>query len=117
MPVILSSRFAIASNKNNRLTTRNRRSHLEIPQPAHELINCPRIRRRPSASSSANHSRMKDNHHHEISQMAYRIWVEEGKPEGKALEHWHRAEHAGIKKTLAENLPNPPEPTTPEDYG
>jgi hypothetical protein len=27
----------------------------------------------------------------EIRQMAYRLWEEEGRPEGKSLEHWERA--------------------------
>jgi hypothetical protein len=27
----------------------------------------------------------------EIRQLAHRIWEEEGKPEGRALEHWVRA--------------------------
>jgi Protein of unknown function (DUF2934) len=28
----------------------------------------------------------------EIRRRAYLIWEHEGRPEGKALEHWHRAE-------------------------
>jgi Protein of unknown function (DUF2934) len=39
-----------------------------------------------------------------IRQRAYRIWQREGKPQGKSLEHWQRAErelredtpHAGL---------------------
>lgn len=27
-----------------------------------------------------------------VEQLAYRFWEEEGQPEGKALEHWLRAE-------------------------
>ena len=29
--------------------------------------------------------------HEEIRQQAHRLWLEEGKPDGKASEHWARA--------------------------
>jgi hypothetical protein len=28
-----------------------------------------------------------------IRERAYRIWLEEGRPEGKWIEHWRRAQH------------------------
>ncbi len=31
-------------------------------------------------------------HHEAVRQMAYRIWEEEGRPEGRALDHWLKAE-------------------------
>ena len=37
----------------------------------------------------------------EISTLARRIWEDEGQPEGKAEEHWRRAE-----EQLRESLPN-----------
>lgn len=60
---------------------------------------------------------MNDNHSAETSDAAYRIWEEEGKPEGKALDHWQRAEMAEIHKTVSENMPSTPQKPSPEDYG
>jgi hypothetical protein len=37
-------------------------------------------------------SQMLDATHHEIAVCAYCIWLQEGKPEGRALDHWLQAE-------------------------
>ncbi|HSI10536.1 MAG TPA: DUF2934 domain-containing protein [Chthoniobacter sp.] len=49
----------------------------------------------------------------EIGALAKLHWEEEGRPEGKALEHWHRAE-SELRRQIIERLaaasasPNPP---------
>ena len=43
--------------------------------------------------------------HEEISALAYRLWQDEGHPEDKAEEHWHRAE----EKLRDWHSPVPPE--------
>jgi len=60
---------------------------------------------------------MNDRQREEISATAYGLWETEGKPDGKALEHWHRAELMGIHKTISENMPSTPAVPSPEDYG
>jgi hypothetical protein len=46
-----------------------------------------------------------------IRQRAYQIWEEEGRPEGKAEEHWERArqivEDEAAGRRSARKLPNP----------
>ncbi|KAA1177189.1 DUF2934 domain-containing protein [Rhizobium tropici] len=37
-----------------------------------------------------------------IRHHAYMLWLEDGQPEGKADEHWHRARDAAAKETVAE---------------
>jgi hypothetical protein len=57
-----------------------------------------------------------DNLHpspHEIGALAKLFWEEEGRPEGRAMEHWHRAENE-LRRRVIERLaaasasPNPP---------
>jgi hypothetical protein len=33
-----------------------------------------------------------DRKEEQIRQLAHKLWLEEGKPEGRAQEHWHRAQ-------------------------
>ena len=40
-----------------------------------------------------------DEVHRFIRERAYRIWLDEGRPEGKSLEHWDRA-----KRQIEEEL-------------
>lgn len=46
----------------------------------------------------------------EISALAYRLYVEDGKPEGQAKDHWHRAEDIlrHPETWSAENVLSPP---------
>jgi hypothetical protein len=45
-----------------------------------------------------------------IRERAYALWEEEGRPDGKDLDHWHRAE-AEIRSTeREEGLPTPKKP-------
>lgn len=37
----------------------------------------------------------------EIRRMAYDIWVREGRPEGRALDHWQRAEKTWVSQHRA----------------
>lgn len=49
----------------------------------------------------------------DIGALAKLIWEEEGRPEGRAVEHWHRAE-SELRRRVIEQLaaasasPNPP---------
>ena len=50
-----------------------------------------------------------------IRERAYRIWVDEGQPEGRDKEHWELAEFAiaqedGLATTLLPPVPPQPEP-------
>lgn len=51
--------------------------------------------RSTDASSSADPPNAVENRGHEINdrirERAYRIWIDEGKPDGRALDHWLRA--------------------------
>ncbi|HLW70250.1 MAG TPA: DUF2934 domain-containing protein [Candidatus Binataceae bacterium] len=44
---------------------------------------------------------MSENTFEQVRERAYAIWAREGKPEGRELEHWFRAE-----QELAQQLPN-----------
>lgn len=44
-----------------------------------------------------------------INQRAYELWLEEGRPEGKAKDHWEKAK-AEIKQEPAEPEDKPIEP-------
>jgi hypothetical protein len=48
--------------------------------------------------------------HHEIAACAYCIWLQEGKPEGRALDHWLQAElHLVLSSILRpQEQRNPP---------
>lgn len=41
--------------------------------------------------------------HHEISTCAYCIWLQEGKPEGRALDHWLEAELQLLLSSILRN--------------
>jgi hypothetical protein len=43
--------------------------------------------------------------HTEIAECAYHIWLIQGCPEGKALEHWLQAEAEVAPKTRKQNRP------------
>jgi len=45
---------------------------------------------------------MQDNLEQRIRAQAHRLWEEEGRPEGRAEEHWHAA------RRLVENTAKPP---------
>lgn len=47
-----------------------------------------------------------DNNEEKHRERAYRIWEEEGRPEGRHLDHWQRAEdqHEGTEKEADEAL-------------
>ncbi len=47
-------------------------------------------RRRDDMGGEAERARPEPDEHR-IRQRAYQIWVEEGKPDGRALDHWMRA--------------------------
>ena len=49
----------------------------------------------------------------EIASLAHRYYEEEGCPEGRALEHWLRAEHELHGKTTPPHMDDTP--PTPED--
>jgi len=44
-----------------------------------------------------------------IVELAYRLWLEEGRPDGRADDHWHRARDAIAAEVRAEApaLPSP----------
>ena len=48
-----------------------------------------------------------DDHDERVRQRAYKIWIEEGRPEGRAEIHW---EMAGELVAIEENLLNAPKP-------
>jgi len=50
------------------------------------------------------------NHESEIRMIAHQIWVEEGYPDGRHLEHWVRAESIFIERQGQLPLPASPEP-------
>lgn len=43
----------------------------------------------------------KETDEEHIRSHAYALWLEEGQPEGRADEHWHRARDAVIAKATA----------------
>jgi hypothetical protein len=47
--------------------------------------------------------KMLDATHHEISTCAYCIWLQEGKPEGRALDHWLEAELQLVLSSILRN--------------
>ena len=52
-----------------------------------------------------------DDHDKRVRQRAYKIWIEEGRPEGRAEIHW---EMAGELVAIGENLLNAPKPAPAE---
>jgi hypothetical protein len=70
-----------------------------------------------------------NDHEQQIRERAYQIWEEEGRPEGRAFDHWERARfligleenpQAGLEpnpkaedERLGRNAPPPPEPVEP----
>jgi hypothetical protein len=64
---------------------------------------------------------MKSDHHEKVRQLAHQIWEDEGKPDGRAQEHWGRAEEmvrAALKakpaKPKAETKPKAKAPPKPK---
>jgi hypothetical protein len=46
----------------------------------------------------------KETDEEHVRHQAYMLWLEEGQPEGKADEHWHRARGAARAKETASEL-------------
>jgi Protein of unknown function (DUF2934) len=47
-----------------------------------------------------------DEHDQETHEAAYFIWENEGRPEGRALDHWLRAEPAGDEEKIMAGRPD-----------
>jgi hypothetical protein len=54
---------------------------------------------------------MEDDREEWVRLRAYRLWEEEGRPEGRAQDHWHEAKRRVV---LEEGLGEPVEGTRPE---
>ena len=53
----------------------------------------------------------------QITHLAYQIWEAEGRPEGRALEHWQRAERQGAKAPAEVMPPGNPAADTERTKG
>jgi hypothetical protein len=53
---------------------------------------------------------MQMNRDEEIRQLAYRLWQEEGCPEGREIQHWIKAESIWLEELRSKNEPEQPKP-------
>lgn len=47
------------------------------------------------------------DHHDLVRTRAYLVWVEEGRPEGRDVEHWHRAVELVANEAAEAHAPEP----------
>jgi Protein of unknown function (DUF2934) len=56
-----------------------------------DMVRQPTSRTTKAVKKPLAESRRKEPDEHKIRARAHAIWIEEGKPEGRRLEHWERA--------------------------